>query len=580
MRSNFTTSTVFGQHAEIASQLLSPGAGVPALDLTTVSFPASSDKSFRFQVKEPSNKQHLYREQLHIVREAFTDALLHSKEYQQWVKKYATVDRAVDALRRADAESFELVAYNLQGVERTNAQLGFTLSRVVGRTVKGMLRAAKEADDRELLAKVSKITLSAIQNDIHYEVDTKNPITTQTLIVEMHKKGLYRQSAQIVEAALKSNFVLKPETILSTLSLCGKSIARPGHVALYAQLAKTALQSGLLDPEDSRVTRVFDVVLAQLGSPEVLNNPTRDRFAGEKGLIEVSDRLRKATEVALLVVESGLRFETERDEARMNMLIRGALTGAMGITAQCLKLVSPGERQYHSAVDKYYELDVQYPWFNSQRASEVDLPGRAQELICNALELAHRALECKKSTYTPDGDTLEVVQHYALKGSTVNTLLKAIHDSGMQVDSYTASLMGSLIEKSFAVPEISAKLHSRQLALGILSMTRSESPVAQYEAIRILAGGLRAGFGFSKDLIVQVHAANQVVSAFDESGLRDLERLERIVFKPSASVLKSRTQLPQNGRPRSELKGGLGARPLSNKYILPGEIPYPSATNN
>lgn len=574
MRSNFANSTAFGQHAEIASQLLSTANGAPALDLTTVSFPSGSNKSFRFQVKEPS-QNHQYRKELHIVKEAFNQALLQSAEYQQWLKQYATVDRAIEALRRPggpDAENFELIVYNLDGAERLNAQIGFKLSRVIGKDVKGMLQKAKVADDRELLKQVAKIALSAIQNDIHYESDVKNPVTTQTLIVEMHKKGLYRHSAQIVEVALKNNFELKPETILSTLSLCGKSIDRPGHVTLYAELAKAALQSGLLDIRDPRVSRVFDVVLAQLGSPEVLDNPARDRFAGDKGLVEVSARLRKATEVALLVVESGLRFESERDEERINMLVRGALTGAMGITAQSLKLVSPGEYHYHAAVDKYFALDIQYPRLSTQRAGQVDLPARAQELICGALEIAHRALECKKSTFTSEGDELEVVPHYALQGSTINTLLKAVHDSGMQVDSYTASLMGSLVEKSIAVPQISAKLHSRQLALGILSMTRSESPVAQYEAIRTLAGALRAGFGFSRELIEQVYEANHVVPAFDEAGVRDLERLEQIVFRPPASVAKNRSEKPQNGMPRTDLKGGLGARPIG-KYILPGEIP-------
>ncbi|MCB0336686.1 MAG: hypothetical protein KDD62_10285, partial [Bdellovibrionales bacterium] len=241
------------------------------------------------------------------------------------------------ALRSEDGRAFEAAMYCLPP-EQIDRLRGFkNFPKAIHRVINNLLDDFAYVGERAGLFSAYHLATTALE--FGFAWDKRNGSNTNYLIENLIKQRQGSFAARLVTLSIQNGLRLPERLILSSLVVAAKEARRPTHLMNYAHLALVAAERGMINFADPKVNRVYDVVLALLGTPSNLGSRVNQVYEDKSDIIDLGRRLKLAGEIGIAALEGGVRFDVQRSERRINMLARALVTGSakLDCTAEYLE---------------------------------------------------------------------------------------------------------------------------------------------------------------------------------------------------------------------------------------------------
>lgn len=380
---------------------------------------------------------------------------------------------------RYSASRGDLLKAYRQGMNSSNLdQLSFELLDVLART-----KISAVNEDRELISEIAKALNQVKESnpkiareleDISHACGLRIPTVfavDQNEVVGLQKTNPQRAVETILDALDKHYSYPKP-LIKITIEKGLKSSRDKVEFYRCVDLLTKALEKDLLDFNDQWAQTSFDFMLCHLGDP--LNSRSQVEF----NLLDDYKKMLVVIALANSVINNKLKFNTDRTEGRMNLVIRSIKTVA--------KSLGDLHKKLSSDANSFLECTRS---ISPRELTDYDLGVESKYLFKQSLLLLARALD-----------------DYTIKGQTVNSLISDLTNNKFDFDLQSLTALSDALRKSLSQESIKKEVYVRTLetaALDLLSPGRVDED-NYMAAVTISALSLANGIGITSRTLDQI----------------------------------------------------------------------------
>lgn len=288
-----------------------------------------------------------------------------------------------------------------------------------------------------------------------------------------------QEAVALAKAAVEARVQLKSKIVLSTISQGVKSARDPGELGKILELFCVATLHRALSLNKPETHKVLNVILAVTCDPQVARNVQQrrvgPRYTLETSVVEALYRLSVGVAFAEAIVASGVKFVSPQDEARINLVIRGAVSLGTVCALEGKRVHGEiGDAEMRSRLAKI-GVKRDYP-----QPTKDDYRGRnwqeaLQDVLLRALEVARYCFEAVEES---DG-AVRIQPRPTIRGITISRLILALDMTGVDLTDWHRDEVAALVFCGLSVKECREEFSAASIHAAIQIVSAGESSVLQ-----------------------------------------------------------------------------------------------------